>query len=259
MPELPDLEVFAENLHKRFKNKSLKSITVGRSKNLSLSVKELEKAIVGVDLIKIYRKGKTLELEFKNKNFLELHLMLNGEIKLMEEGELVKYSIIDFIFNDGKGFSFTDFQGMARATLNPEAATAPDAFDKEMDQAFFKQLLSKKRGAIKQVLLDQKSIRGIGNAYADEILWDARISPISIAKAIPEKAVEKLFTSLKKVLKEGVKSIKKIDPDIVSGEIRDFMKVHQTKNSNSPTGSKIIIGKVGSKKTYYTDEQEVYE
>ncbi len=68
---------------------------------------------------------------------------------------------------------------MATPTLNPAPSAAPDALSEEVNFEFLKTLLSTKKGSIKNILLDQKLIRGIGNAYADEILWDARISPFS--------------------------------------------------------------------------------
>jgi formamidopyrimidine-DNA glycosylase len=259
MPELPDLEVFAGNLNKRFKGKTLKSVTVKKLKNLNVDLKTLEKAIKGQSLSRIYRKGKTLELAFENHSLLELHLMLNGEIKLIKAEEDAKYSVVQLMFADEEGFAFTDFQGIAKATLNPEEPASPDALSEELNSDYLKQILSKKRSAIKQVLLDQKIIRGIGNAYADEILYDARISPFSISKAIPDEAVKKLAASIKSVLLDAVKQINKSQPDLISGEVRDFLKIHHTKKDNSPSGAEIKIDKKGSRKTYYTDEQELYE
>jgi formamidopyrimidine-DNA glycosylase len=259
MPELPDLEVFAANLNKRFKGKTLKNVEVGKAQNVNVDASVLKKAVEDQSLKEIYRKGKTLELEFGNKSLLELHLMLNGEIKLFKKGEDIKYNIVAFLFSDDQGFAFTDFQGIAKATLNPDVSVSPDALSKEMDFNYLKELLQKKRSAIKQVLLDQKVIRGIGNAYADEILYDARISPFSISKAIPEQAVKTLASSIRSVLLDAVKNIKKASPDLISGEVRDFLKIHHTKNTQSPSGAEIKVDKKGARKTYYTDEQELYK
>jgi formamidopyrimidine-DNA glycosylase len=108
-------------------------------------------------------------------------------------------------------------------------------------------------------LLDQNAIRGIGNAYADEILWDAGISPFSISNKIPDTKLKALAKSIKSVLQDAEKQISKSNPDIIGGEIRDFLKIHNSKKKESPTGAPIKFAMVSSRKTYYTDEQELFE
>ncbi len=122
-----------------------------------------------------------------------------------------------------------------------------------------KAILAEKKAVVKNVLLDQSVIRGIGNAYADEILWDAKISPFSRSNKIPDDAVKKLAKSIKKVLEQAIDQILIAEPGIISGEIRDFLNVHQSKNPESPTGHPIQIKKTGARKTYFTDEQVLYE
>ena len=106
--------------------------------------------------------------------------------------------------------------------------------------------------------MDQHIIRGIGNAYADEILWAARISPLSASSKIPADKIKKLLSSIKSVLKNAEKQILKAEPDKISGELRDFLKVHNSKKKKSPTGGEILIITLNSRKTYYTDEQEEF-
>ena len=106
--------------------------------------------------------------------------------------------------------------------------------------------------------MDQHLIRGIGNSYADEILWHAKVSPFSIAKAIPEKVVKVLFKSLGHVLNTAIKEIREENGDELRGELRDFMKVHGAKLEKSPTGAEIKSDKIGGRTSYFTDEQELY-
>lgn len=80
----------------------------------------------------------------------------------------------------------------------------------------------KTRTNIKNLLLDQKVIRGIGNAYADEILWHARISPLSVCNKIPDEKIKAIAKSIKTVLHKAIKHICKSHPQIISGEVRDF-------------------------------------
>ena len=165
---------------------------------------------------------------------------------------------MELLFDDGQKLTLTDFQKAATPTLNPEPKDAPDALDTKVDFTFLKQLLQAKKAVVKNILLDQHIIRGIGNAYADEILWDARISPFSISNKIPEAKIKDLATSIQSVLKHAEHQILKENPDIISGEVRDFLNVHHTRKKETPTGAAIHI-KAGTRKTYYTDEQELFE
>ena len=106
--------------------------------------------------------------------------------------------------------------------------------------------------------MDQKIIGGIGNAYADEILWQARIAPQSIAGKIPEKEAAGLAKAIREVLQNAEKQILESHPDIISGEYRDFMAVHGSKIRNSPTGKPVETARIGGRKTYFTREQKVY-
>ncbi len=255
MPELPDLEVFAANLQKRFKNKILERIDLVVAKKLNVPIKQLKDTVEGKQLEKVSREGKTMQLHFKNGAVVGLHLMLHGEIReLSDEGP--KFQILSFHFKGGDGFALCDFQKMATPTLNPEKSGVPDALEMKLD--YFTALLSKKKMEIKGVLMDQKLIRGIGNTYADEILWAAKISPFSIARAIPEAQVKKLLETIKVILKKEAINIGEVLQDELNGEVKDFLVIHRTDLKKSPAGGEIKIEKKGARKTYYTDEQELF-
>jgi formamidopyrimidine-DNA glycosylase len=255
MPELPDLQAFSHNLQKRLDGKTLKEVKVHTTR-LNVTATELKKALEGSELKQVRREGKELYLEFKDGAILALHLMLRGQLYLDEEDH--KYSIIELLFDDGLKLTLTDFQKAATPTLNPEPKDAPDALDERVDFDFLKKVLRTKKSVVKNILLDQHIIRGIGNAYADEILWDTKISPFSIGNKIPENKIKDLVKSIRSVLKHAEQQILKSHPDIISGEVRDFLSVHNSSKKESPTGGEIHI-KAGVRKTYYTDEQELFE
>ena len=96
-----------------------------------------------------------------------------------------KYSIIELFFTDDTGLSLSDYQKAATPTLNPQKGEAPDALSEAVNFNFLKKELQSTRTTIKNLLLDQHVIRGIGNAYADEILWDARICPFQFVTKFP--------------------------------------------------------------------------
>lgn len=259
MPELPDLQVFSKNLTRELSGKKLLKLTVVEDRKLKTPKAKLKKALEGAILKKVNREGKELHFEFNNGKILGLHLMLRGKLHIFQKTNEEKFSIIELLFENGKGVALSDYQRSAVATLDPQVRPSPDALSKEINFKFLKEKLAKKRTSIKNFLLDQNIIRGIGSAYADEILWKAGISPFSICNKIPDEKIKKLAATIKPVLENAQKQILKKDPKIISGEVRDFLVIHNSKKQKSPTGGKILNKKEGGRVTYYTKEQKQYE
>ncbi|MGZ8538289.1 MAG: DNA-formamidopyrimidine glycosylase family protein, partial [Flavisolibacter sp.] len=258
MPELPDLQVFSKNLNSELAGKKLVKLTVVEDRKLKTSKAKLKKALEGSVLKKVFREGKELHFEFSNGKILGLHLMLRGNLNLFKKKNVEKHAIIELLFEDGAGLALSDYQRSAVVTLNPVIKSSPDALSKDVSYKFLKERFSKKRTKIKSFLLDQDIIRGIGNAYADEILWKAGISPFSICNKIPDDKIKKLATTIKSILTNAQKQILKKDPKIISGEVRDFLDIHNSKKVKSPTGSKILNSMMNSRITYFTKEQKLY-
>ncbi|MBT1701677.1 DNA-formamidopyrimidine glycosylase family protein [Chryseosolibacter indicus] len=257
MPELPDLQVFSRNLTKLLVGKEVKTVNVPNAKKLNVSANELKKSISGSKVSKVYREGKELQIAFDNDQVLALHLMLRGKLHFFEGKNTQKSIVIELLFTDDTGLAMSDFQGQATPTLNPEKRDTVDALD--VNVTFLKETLNNSKAAIKNLLLDQYVIRGIGNAYVDEILWEARISPFSISNKIPDEQIKALAKAIKAVLTDAEKAILKSHPDIISGEVRDFLQIHNSKKTHSPTGGEILIKEGGGRKTYYTEEQELFK
>ncbi|MDB5022929.1 MAG: Fpg/Nei family glycosylase [Mucilaginibacter sp.] len=257
MPELPDLQAFSHNLNKIFKGKKLDKIEVIVDRKLNVPIKELQQTLSGLEVEKFKREGKELHLLFKGGHALGLHLMLHGQLAVFKDGNTPpKNQIINLLFHDGTNLALTDFQKAATPTLDPKTSNVPDALD--ADEKYLSEKFSKTKTPVKTVIMDQKIIRGIGNAYADEILWNARISPFSAANKIPKDKVKVLARSIKKVLEHAEEQILTAKPDIISGEIRDFMEVHNPKKKQTSAGTAIHQKELSSRNTYYTDEQELF-
>lgn len=259
MPELPDLQVFAANLQKKLKGKELTAIELHVSKKIHVPEKELNKQFVGKKLQHVNRLGKQLYFDFGKKASFSMHLMLHGKLILQPADEaLPKHPVISFDFGDEK-LILTDFQKMATVTLNPEPPKGLDALSEKLDADWLVETLAKSRSTIKSILMDQDIIAGIGNAYADEILYDALIAPQSKSNKISEAAVKKLAHAIPDVLKKAEKQILKEDPDRISGEFRDFLSVHNSKLEKTKAGEKILTQKIGGRTTYYTESQKEYK
>lgn len=256
MPELPDLQVFSKNLTKMLKGKVLESIIIHNKQKIKVSEKELQ-SLVDKKLAKVYREGKRLFFDFGKDSALSVHLMLHGKL-VYSEDENPKYALVSLKFKGAQTLSITDFQKMANIELNPEPAEGIDALSSKLTEKYLFDILQASKAKIKSLLMDQNLIGGIGNAYADEILYAAGISPLSVANKIPAKQVHKLTKVMKDVLENAEKQILEEHPDIISGEIRDFMKVHNKNAKTDKKGNEILQIKVGGRSTFYTSQQEVF-
>ncbi len=256
MPELPDIEVFSKNLKKLFAGKQVTKINVVNGKKLKDTPQELSQALEGQKLIDVYRSGKELRLQFSKNVLVGIHLMLTGDLHLFDKINDRKSTIAEVYFKDGTGLALTDRMKNANVKLNPVDKAGIDALD--LNYKILKAILDRK-AAIKNVLLDQNLIRGIGNGYSDEILWQTRISPFSKAAAIPDEKVKELAVVIKKIFKDAIKNISKHYPDKINGEVKEFLQIHTKKKTESPTGRPILTIQRGMLLTYYTEEQVLYE
>lgn len=255
MPEIPDIEVFATNVKLKFAGKRLMAVKIVNGKKLKDSAHDLVLNLENRILEDVYRSGKEFRFKFSGGTILGMHLMLTGDLFAFESINENKFTIVEFLFDDGSGLALTDLMRNANIKLNPQDKDGVDALSKELTVGYLKKILSK-RSTIKNILLDQNLVRGIGNGYSDDILWVARISPFSLASAIPDKKIKDLAKAIKSVLVDAINKISQAHPGLISGEVKEFLLVHR--REISPTGEKIEVVKNGSRKTYYTTEQELY-
>lgn len=256
MPEIPDIEVFSFNLKAQYKGAIVKEIRVIDSRRLEDTQEELSAALTGASIDDVYRSGKEFRFKFSNGTVMGLHLMLTGDIHQFETESDYKSVVVEVYFTDGRGLALTDRMKNARVKLNPVDKDGVDAM--EVDYKFLKDIFNRKT-PVKNILLNQDVIRGIGNGYSDEILWETRISPFSIASAIPDEKVKELAKTIKRLLKDRTKIILKNHPGLITGEIKDYHVIHHSKKTTSPTGFPIVMKKSGGRKTYYTEEQVLYK
>jgi formamidopyrimidine-DNA glycosylase len=256
MPELPDLEVFAKNLHAMYAGRQLTQVKILYPGSLKSDRETFATQLEGQFLKEVFRSGKELRFLFSNNNLLGLHLMLHGKLYRFDNKNENKYTLVEFYFH-GTGLALTDYQKSANIQLNPEEKNGIDALSGKLNLNNLKKALQSNQ-KIKDRITNQNVIRGIGNAYADEILWEAKIHPNSVSGKIPDDKIKVLVKAIKKVLENARKEILKTHPDIIAGEVRDFLKIHNSRKEKSPTGAIIKVEKKGGS-TYYTDEQLLFE
>ena len=262
MPELPDLEVFKENVYKKLTSKRLVSINIYHHQKVTTPQNVLTEELKDRELTAINRFGKELLFDFEEGKILAVHLMLNGRISIVNDVDAVaniKFKILALNF-EKESIVFSDMGGLCTIKYKPVSDGVPDALGTDFTLEYFFNIAHKKSNMnIKAFLINQKIVKGIGNAYVDEILWRARISPHSKVGKIPEEVLVELYHAIDTVLKEAVDSIKAIAPDIISGEERSFLQVHNKSKKQTETGFPIMVERIASKTTYYTKEQIFYQ
>jgi len=183
--------------------------------------------------------------------------MLHGTLYWYEHKNENRFTIAELLFSGGTGLAITDWQKAVILTLDPKPPQAPDAMN--MPHGRLKTELKKTCHHIKTVLTEGKVVRGIGNAYVDEILYAAKISPFSKADKIPDDKINTLVNAISTVLSDAENHIMKNFPDTITEKERDFLKVHLPKHKETPAGETILKAEIASRKTYYTTDQELFE
>jgi formamidopyrimidine-DNA glycosylase len=260
MPELPDLHVFANNLQQLVVGKSVSSAAVYNFRKVNVPSEYFNEKLAGASIVSIARTGKELNFKFSNAQNFNVHLMLNGRFHVCGAGENIKSKIIGLAFDDDTALVVSDFQGLCTVKLNPSVSRVPDAMSEAFTYEYFRKVTAKNAIVnIKALLIDQKIVRGIGNAYVDEILWQAGISPESFCGKIPDEYLQKLHAAIPAVLTDAIRSIERISPDIISGEERSFLAVHNPNKTHTDDGDLILKKTIAGKTTYYTERQIAFK
>ncbi len=208
MPELPEVETIKRDLEKTILGKKIAEVCIHRSAVIrEPGPAAFKKGLTGQAFKKILRKGKMLILELSNGRALAVHLKMTGQ--LVYPGN-AKTSRVSFRLANGKYLDFNDNRLFGELRLVDDwqslkfiQGLGPEPFDLSLEQ--FKQMLAAKKTKIKNLLLDQTFISGIGNLYAAECLFRSRIHPVRPAASLTEKEKELLFKEIKQVLTEAIR------------------------------------------------------
>ena len=257
MPEIPDLNVFCSNLSKRLVGKKLTSIHILITRRLKLPGTTFDEALNGKELTAINRIGKQLYFVFGQGHVLGIQLMLYGSMHWYEGKNENKFTVAELLFSDGTGLAITDWQKAIILSLDPEVSKVPDAM--HLSDGYLEKALKGKTKPIKTILQEGKVVQGIGNAYVDEILYAAKLSPFSIPDKIPAGKIKVLTQAIAQVLKDAEAHIRKNFPDTIMEKERDFLQVHRPRHKETLNGEAILITEIASRKTYYTEDQELFK
>jgi formamidopyrimidine-DNA glycosylase len=236
VPELPDLTVYLDFLNSHIVGQTLLGVRVASPFVLRTADPPL-KAVEGKKVLGTRRLGKRLVLELEDDLFLLIHLMIAGRFRWREPGTAItgKIGLAAFDFPDGT-LLLTEASPKKRAaihivrgeaTLKEFERTGLEVFDTDLDQ--FRSRLLVGNHTVKRALTDPDLFSGIGNAYSDEILHRAKMSPVRMTRAMDDEEVKRLFAATREIMQEWIDRLRREAnggfPDKVTAFRKD-MAVH---------------------------------
>ena len=212
MPELPEVETVKNLLSPHIIGRTISKATLlwdGMVKGQDAA--EFVKHITGQKILDIMRHGKYLIIPLSSGDKLIIHLKMSGSLILgKNDAEPPKYTRAIIALDDGQNIFFRDPRKfgvlkLLKDTKEIDAKLGPEPLEKDFTLELFTEGLSKRTAPIKALLLDQKFLAGVGNMYADEALFLARIDPRRAANALKKTEIKRLYDAIHDVLIAGIK------------------------------------------------------
>ena len=226
MPELPEVEIVKQSLKKKIKLKKIKKVVV-KNRNLRLRLhKDFEKNLNNRLIRKILRISKYLIIELDNYKYCVIHLGMSGTIHLIDKRKNNKtnlsfyhsdilpkkhnhieifFSNFKIVYNDPRRFGYFLILNSKSELNNFFLRIGPEVLSKKFNFKYLKKNLINKKKNIKNILLDQKFVSGIGNIYSNEILFYCKIHPNRPGFKITNKDTKKIILFSKFVIEKAIK------------------------------------------------------
>ncbi len=266
MPELPEVETIVRHLNESLKNKTIKNIRLFREKNILTGAKEFLSSLRGETFLSVSRRAKYLIFHLTNDKVIVSHLRMEGKYFIGDStNETKKHDLLIYDFTDGTSLTYNDVRKFGTIELWNEgnylsspslASLGEEPFSYE-PLTFYENLQKHKKTPIKEALLDQKIIVGVGNIYASEILFATNINPRTLCTDISKNDASSILKETQRILleaiKEGGSTIRSYHPqEGVSGNMQNSLQVYGKENEMCPKcGTPIRRIFMGGRSTYY--------
>ncbi len=227
MPELPEVEIVRQSLDKKIKQKKVKKVII-RNRNLRYKIPlHFSKSLENQKILKVDRFSKYLILNLSNQSYCLIHLGMSGTVHLVDKRRKKfvtntsfynspnlprKHNHIELIFenfkviyNDPRRFGFFQIIKNPNLLIKRFSHLGPEPFHFKFDLNYVYYFFKKKDRNIKSLLLDQKFVSGIGNIYANEILYLSKINPNRKASLLKKNDCKKIIVNSKRVLLNAIK------------------------------------------------------
>jgi len=266
MPELPEVETISRTLEPVVRGRVIAEVELLYRPLLRRGGRKDLDALRGQRVLGVRRRGKMLLIACESGRTLVFHLKMTGQFLFAGATEpRDKHTRLVMRFEDGKNeLRFRDvrkfgfllcLEGDPEAVCGELACLGPEPL--EVGLAEFAAILGRRKGRIKSLLLNQTVVAGIGNIYADEMLFDARIHPETPASSLGKKAVERLFNSMKKILtlaiaEKGSTVQDYRDAQGKAGHFQFFHKVYDRKGEPCVTcGTPVRMTRIGGRSSHF--------
>ena len=230
MPELPEVETIVRDLKKKVLKGTFLNIWTDFPKMIKLprSFEQFKKEIKGKKIQKVWRRGKNILFDLSENKTLLIHQKLTGHLLLgkwelgkgewqakipgpLSEDPMNRFLHLIFWLDSGQMLALSDLRKFAKVELGEREEIVkeleklgPEPLERSFTFEKFKGVLAKQRGKIKQVLMDQTVIAGIGNIYSDEILWMAKVHPFKEIKRLSDEEIKKIYEAMGKILPKAI-------------------------------------------------------
>ncbi|MDC0436258.1 bifunctional DNA-formamidopyrimidine glycosylase/DNA-(apurinic or apyrimidinic site) lyase [Candidatus Pelagibacter sp.] len=259
MPELPEVEIVKQSLSQKIQQRKIRKVII-KNRNLRFKIPlKFEQLLKNKTIKKVTRFSKYLILNFSDDSFCLIHLGMSGTIHLIKKNSLNKFTNASFynsstlpkkhnhveiqfndlkiIYNDPRRFGFFKFIKNNKDLIKRFNHLGPEPFSKNFNLKYLLNYFLNKKKDIKSYLLDQKFVSGIGNIYANEILFVSKINPIKSVMRLSNQDCKNIILFSKRVLNRAIKrggsSIRDFrDTFGKSGSFQKEFKVYQRENLN---------------------------
>jgi formamidopyrimidine-DNA glycosylase len=211
VPELPEVETTLNDLKPAVVGRQIRNVDVLSPATIAEPAGEIfRRGLIGRKVINISRRGKHLVFQLDNSQFWIVHLRMTGSLLLKPSTEAPeKYVRIIIYLDNGTAIHFRDVRRFGRMWLVRDknkiiGKLGPEPLEAEFTPEVLANILDNRKVAVKGLLLDQTLIAGIGNMYADEALYYARIHPLRPVNSLTKGEIKRLHSAIQKVLLEGI-------------------------------------------------------
>lgn len=262
MPELPEVQTVLDTLEKQIKNRKIVKVKVLYKPIVELNDRTFSRRLVGQHFRNFKRRGKYLLFEMDDITLVS-HLRMEGKYFILDDKiALNKHDHVIFYLDNGKQLRYNDVRKFGRMELIDKENDyrvfknlGPEPFSKEFNIKYCKEYLKDKRVPFKTVILDQSFVAGVGNIYADEIIYAMGINPNKLACKLTDDNIKDLISNTRRILKRAIKAggttIRSYTSSLgVTGRFQLKLSVH-TMDKCKKCGSKIKKIVVGGRGTYY--------
>lgn len=262
MPELPEVETVVRTLEHQIQDEQITDIKVFYDKIIVGNKRSFKKALVGQHFREFDRRGKYLLFKLDDC-MLVVHLRMEGKFFIADADDpLNKHIHLYFSLSNGKQLRYQDTRKFGRMEIHPLDVDlsnfhnlGPEPFSKEFSQRYIHEYISGKRLPMKTLLLDQSFVAGVGNIYADEILFACGILPDRSCNNISIEEEKLIVKHTRRILKAAIKAggttIRSYTSSLgVTGRFQLQCKVHGQKVCKK-CGNEILIKRIGGRSSYY--------